>query len=194
MNFHGKAYMSNYVDFDFFCYFDEILKYRNISMNAKVVFLYLCRCHGKDGKIHPKIATISERIGLSLTRTKYALKELSDQGLIKSSRTGRSNRYELLPTKDSPDMGHRGLDSPKADHHDSPDIGRHQGSDNPKKGHHHSPNVNHQMARKQTIPGEKTKGKQKKITALLLSLLKFLCFWVGSGKGRTLKSRDSLEA
>jgi hypothetical protein len=135
--------MSNVVDFDFFRYFDEILKNRNISVNAKIAYLYLCRCHGTDGKIHPKIATISERIGLSLTRTKYALKELSGQGLIKISRTGRSNRYKLLSTRDSPDMGHQNLDSPEMDHHDSP-------------------NVDHQIAQKQTITNNKTTRKQKR--------------------------------
>lgn len=157
--------MSKTVEFDFFHYFDGILKNKDISVNAKIAYLYLCRCHGKDGKVHPKIATISERIGLSLTRTKYALKELSDRGLIKRSRTGRSNQYELLPIKDSPDMGHQDSDSPKMGHHDSPDVG-------------------HQMARKQAIANIKTTRKQKRNNNNVVVAspeISFLLDWVREG-------------
>jgi hypothetical protein len=175
--------------FDFFCYFDNILRIKVISANAKIVYLYLCRCHGKDGKIYPKVATISQKTGISLTRTKYALKELVDKAFVQRCKVGRTNEYSLSLPQTSPEMGH--IDKT------SPDVG-HVERTSPDTGHVTSPDLGHQIAQIRAITYNKTNRKEKQNNVVVVSPdIKFLLEHIRDGEnledtGLLMTIRDGL--
>lgn len=70
----------------------------NISPTAKLVLLYLIDCYNPT-KIYmfPKQETISDKLGISLSSVKRAVKELSKAGIIVIE-LKFSNRYSITPT------------------------------------------------------------------------------------------------
>jgi DNA-binding transcriptional regulator GbsR (MarR family) len=68
------------------------------SSNAKLVYGRLCQYAGKDGVAYPKLETMRKDVGLCMSSTRRALKELKDLELIKVEQLGlgRANRYYFL--------------------------------------------------------------------------------------------------
>lgn len=68
-----------------------------LSASTKLVLLYLCDCYNPNNQtVYPLQQTISDRLGVSLSSVKRAIKELSGEGLVVYE-TKNSNLYRFSP-------------------------------------------------------------------------------------------------
>jgi hypothetical protein len=82
--------------FNFFRHFDNALREKTIRPAPKIIYLYLCRCHGEDGRIFPSIKTISDNTGISVTQVYTHLSTLEKLELIERVKgNGVNNNYSI---------------------------------------------------------------------------------------------------
>lgn len=80
----------------------EVYDVKDISKNAKKVYIYLARIADSKGYCFPFIKTIAKRCNVSPSTVNKVLKELEAKGLIKkvarrvSRRGGSSNIFQVL--------------------------------------------------------------------------------------------------
>lgn len=75
----------------------ELLEDKKIPKTAKVVYMYLLFCAGKDGKCFPKQATIGKATDMSVRTVRRAIAKLVELKVVSAQKLawGRSNNYEL---------------------------------------------------------------------------------------------------
>lgn len=79
----------------------------NLSVYAKAIYFYLCKCKNKDNQCFPSHYDISVKTSCSVSRVKTAIKELEQMSLIKKENrffeskkgfsTQTSNLYTIYP-------------------------------------------------------------------------------------------------
>lgn len=80
---------------------------QDISSQAKLIYLYLCRCADEEGQSFPSINTIAGKCSISRSATIRAIKELMDIGLLAKEKRTRadnsqtSNLYCIFDTPNS---------------------------------------------------------------------------------------------
>jgi len=117
---------------------------QDISMQAKLIYLYLCRCADEEGQSFPSHSTIGEKCGIKSRQTVInALKELESIGLLTKENRNRedggqtSNLYtiydEPTPVQEMDTPPCRGDGHPPVQEIDTPCLGDgHEGL--PKEG------------------------------------------------------------
>jgi hypothetical protein len=75
---------------------NTLLRYHKLSHGAKIVWGRLAQYAGENGEAYPKISSLADETGMSDRQVKTYLKELREHKLIKSDRTGSSNKYHFL--------------------------------------------------------------------------------------------------
>src|SRR4051812_45351626 len=71
----------------------------NVSVYAKIVYQYLCRCADAEGASFPKHDTIGKACGIRKTKVKEALKELIDVKLLsKKARFVKTENEKMKQT------------------------------------------------------------------------------------------------
>src|SRR3954452_16369649 len=61
---------------------DPLLRYKGISIGAKVVYARLARFAGKDGRCFPSVKAIAKHVALSERQVQTYLKQLDHAGFI----------------------------------------------------------------------------------------------------------------
>jgi hypothetical protein len=69
---------------------------RDISPQAKIIFLALCAHAFKKDYAFPSHEVLQEEVGLAKKQLIKYLRELEQVGLIRVTRTGRANNYEII--------------------------------------------------------------------------------------------------
>jgi hypothetical protein len=80
----------------------KIAQRKDLKNLSKIVYGYLLKCFGTDGVVNPSIKAIAGALGVTDRTIRKSLKELKDNNLIKSTRTGKSNNYEFIRIEDRP--------------------------------------------------------------------------------------------
>ncbi len=77
---------------------EALVKFKGLSLGAKITYGRLARFAGQNGKCHPRQATLAREIGVTDRQVRTYLKELEDQRFIKTIQKGlrRPNEYEFL--------------------------------------------------------------------------------------------------
>ena len=115
-----------------------LLKRKDVSIGAKMIYGRLARYAGKDSYCYPKKKTLADEVGLSVRQLHRYINELVDLKLIHVERKGlnRPNKYTFLEHEwmqgyfisDKTDMAHQdktdvaGQDVTDMAHHDVTDV------------------------------------------------------------------------
>ena len=84
--------------FPFICLPDAAIWRPGLTAHAKVLFAALISCRNRrTGLCNPRLATLAERLEISLRTIKRALAELCRAGMIIVHRTLVGNRYDVAP-------------------------------------------------------------------------------------------------
>jgi hypothetical protein len=76
---------------------EPVCKSREISAGAKLVYGRLARFGGEEGNVYPSIRRIGDELGISMKQARRYVRELEQQGFIKSTRTpGKVSRYAFI--------------------------------------------------------------------------------------------------
>ena len=67
---------------------------QNISSQAKLIYLYLCRCADEEGHAFPSFKTIADKCTISRSSVIRAIKELIDIGLLEKNKRVRANKSQ----------------------------------------------------------------------------------------------------
>lgn len=74
----------------------KIAQRKDIKNLSKLVYGYLLKCFGKDGKINPSMSLISKDLNISRQHISKAISELKEKSLISVIKTGRASYYRFI--------------------------------------------------------------------------------------------------